>query len=179
MMRLIAIVAAVAAIRTFAVEAEKVLETKEQAEKTCVAQDGVNVITERTDGLGGKTYSTTLTRVRDCVVMTNDNSKAKGQNVIEHKVRSPLGKEIDQLRRKCGIFTQVVGKNLYAFESMLTNLIERVETLEKAEVERRKKAEEFKARREKAKQGREEKKESRQILQEAIRRGKRVEKEDK
>lgn len=183
MMRLIAIVAAFASIRAFAVEDAKAFETKEQAEKTCVAPDGVNVITERTDGLGCKTYSTTLSHVCDCglvncVVMTNDTSKSKGQNVIEHKVRSPLGKEIDQLKRKCGIFTQVVGKNLYAFESMLTNLVARVELLEEIEFYRTKQVEEVKARREERKQKLETKKDAHQTLQEVIRRGRRVEKKE-
>lgn len=111
--------------------------------------------------------SATFAECQDCTCKTGNTPH------IEQKVRSPLGKEIDATRHRFAQFSagvEMAFRNNYV---VLTNLAARVEALEAAESNRV-------ARLEAAKKARAErqaaKKDNQQILRDAIRRGKKVEK---
>lgn len=122
----------------------------------------------------------TLNAAKDQSV-TNIEAKTAvdGKPFIQKKTRSPLGKEIDSARNftmKMACLSSQRDNQLFSF---ITNLAARVEVLEAAESNRLARVEAAKAAAAKRREARESKQDSKQILQNAIRRGKKVEKEVK
>lgn len=139
--------------------------------KTYSAPDGRNVVTEQTDENGVKTYSQTTAYV----VQTDAATDAQKTTYVEKKTRSPLGKELDSAMAYFA-FNQKQAFDVIRQEmTVLTNLATRVEALEAVEKARAEHSAKLKAMSLERRRSRDEKPEDRQVLLEAIKRGKKVE----
>lgn len=124
----------------------------------------------------------TLNAAKDPSV-TNIEAKTAvyGKPFIQKKTRSPLGKEIDGIRRHMAsrFDVQVLNAHDRTLYSYITNLAARVEVLEAAESNRLARIESARKRSQERANEKAKQRDSKQILQNAIRRGKKVEKEVK